>query len=87
MSHHPGCPMNSSPYATCECAAIDLRANTEALERHTAALTRAPETLSPEVRALLTELLEVLKARARGHAIMYSDRVTPFIPRIEEVLK
>ena len=29
----------------------------------------------------------VLKARAEGHVIMYSDRVTPFIARIEAVLE
>lgn len=34
MSHHPGCPKNQSLYAHCECAAIDQRNHTEALNRH-----------------------------------------------------
>lgn len=34
MSHHPGCPKNQSLYAYCECAAIDQRSHTEALNRH-----------------------------------------------------
>lgn len=38
MSHRPGCPCNSSHYATCECAAIDQRAHTEALNAHTEAM-------------------------------------------------
>jgi hypothetical protein len=39
-----------------------------------------------EEKTLLTELLAVLKERAVGHTIMYSDRLTPFIPRIEQCL-
>jgi hypothetical protein len=38
-----------------------------------------------EIR-LLKEILAVLEERAVGHIIMYSDRVTPFIPRIRECL-
>lgn len=52
-----------------------------AAKREALARLRAPE------RTVLVDLLAVLKARAVGHVVMYSDRVTPFIARIEEVLK
>lgn len=45
MSHRPSCPCaaNSSTafYAICECAAIDQREHTEALNRHAEALREA----------------------------------------------
>lgn len=48
MSHHPGCPCNSSNCATCTCERIELRQNTEALERHAEAL-RSDESLRSEL--------------------------------------
>ena len=36
---------------------------------------------------LLTDLLSVLEQRTRGHAIVYSDRLTPFIPRLRAVIQ
>lgn len=51
MSHHPGCPCNSSNYATCTCERIELRQNTEALERHTEAI-RSDEILRSEIADL-----------------------------------
>lgn len=37
-------------------------------------------------RQLLQEIAAVIKERAIGHAIVYSDRITGFLPRIKEVL-
>jgi hypothetical protein len=45
------------------------------------------EELEKEKTELLKEILEVLKKRAIGHTIMYSDRVRPFINKIEMVLE
>jgi hypothetical protein len=43
VSHRAGCPCNGwgGAYAHCTCDAINLRENTEALERHTQALRDA----------------------------------------------
>lgn len=40
-----------------------------------------------QAQALLIDIEKVIKERAIGHSIMYSDRLTPFLPRIEEFLK
>lgn len=50
MSHHPGCPCNSSNYATCTCERIELRQHTEALERHTEVM-RSDELIRTELSA------------------------------------
>lgn len=50
MSHHPGCSCYSSNYATCTCERIEIRQNTEALERNTEAL-RSDELLRAELHA------------------------------------
>ncbi len=39
--HKLGCPQHSSPYGTCECAAIEQREHTAALEANTEALRQA----------------------------------------------
>lgn len=36
---------------------------------------------------LLAEIEAVIKQRAVGHSIMYSDRITKFLPRIKAVLE
>lgn len=37
-------------------------------------------------RELIEQLLATLQQRAIGHTIMYSDRVTPFIPKLRALL-
>lgn len=42
--------------------------------------------MSP-THTLLSDILAVLKLRAQGHAIVYSDRITPFVPRISQAIE
>lgn len=60
MSHRFGCPCNSNLYASCECAAIDQREHTDALNRNTEALKGAVVVRQIAENDELTELRAIV---------------------------
>ena len=61
--HISGCPCNGfgGCYARCECDQINLRANTEALDRHTDALRQADNDKDQRIADLEQEVAELRK--------------------------
>lgn len=56
IMHNPGCPKRNSPYAECECAAIEQREHTEQLLRYN---KNAPTAeMVNQLQAEITELRE-----------------------------
>lgn len=64
--HKLGCPARNSPYATCECAASDMREHTHALEefnRNAAIIGSRIEEMEAENSALHVQVAELTRHR------------------------
>jgi hypothetical protein len=63
--HKLGCPQRNSPYASCECDAMDMREHTEQLRRYnetapTADLVNQLQTENAELRDRIKELMAAM---------------------------
>lgn len=70
-------------------AGLEARIKTLEAERENwrvSSVCREKEAELVSARALLQEIATVISERAVGHAIMYSDRITVFLPRIKALL-
>lgn len=70
-------------------AGLEARIKTLEAERENwrvSSVCREKEAELVSARALLQEIATVINERAVGHAIMYSDRITVFLPRIKALL-
>ena len=67
--HKLGCPQRNSPYAHCECDAMDMREHTEQLRRYNE--TAPTAELVAQLQAEIAELREQLAAQTAN--VVFSD--------------